>query len=89
MILDTKLKVKSLIREPLTTQEDRVLTHILDNGSINPLESWLSCGVYRLSAVIHQLRNNGIPIENIGTNVKNRYGEDCKVGKYVIPEEIE
>ncbi len=47
MILDTKLKVKSLIREPLTTQEDRVLTHILDNGSINPLESWLSCGVYR------------------------------------------
>ena len=88
MILDTKLKIKRLAIEPLTVQEDRVLTHILDNGSIDPLESWMECGVYRLSAVIHQLRNNGIPIENIGTHVKNRYGEDCKVGKYVIPEEV-
>ena len=52
-MIDTKSKIKSLAIEPLTVQEDRVLTHILDNGSIDPLESWLECGVYRLSAVIH------------------------------------
>ena len=44
-MIDTKSKIKSLAIEPLTVQEDRVLTHILNNGSIDPLESWMECGV--------------------------------------------
>ena len=33
-----------------STQCDRLLAHLIDEGTINPLEAWQKLGIYRLSA---------------------------------------
>jgi len=63
-------------------QEKRIAKYLLDNFSINPLTAWKECGVYRLSAVILKLRKKGMHIVTERTNVKNQFGEDCKVANY-------
>ena len=37
------------MEEQLGKQEQRVLDYMKRNNTINPLQSWVECGVYRLS----------------------------------------
>ncbi len=53
-------------------------------GAINPLDSWNKCGVYRLSAVIHNLRKKGLHIVTRDKKVTNQFGEGCTVGEYLF-----
>lgn len=70
----------------LDTQKERLLSFLRKNGTINPLQSWVDLGIYRLSAQIFVLRGEN---HNIVTNlvkVKNKYGEECRVAEYKLIE---
>lgn len=67
------------------TQPGRLLAALLRGQKINPLTGWIQLGIYRLADSAFQLRRTGWPIENIGLDVQNRFGEDCHVACYVLP----
>lgn len=65
-------------------QKNRIVAHLRRYGSINPIQAWERCGVYRLGAVIWNLRKkDGWEIETVDTPVKNRFGEKCEIATYV------
>jgi hypothetical protein len=66
------------------TQKDRLLDFLKTHRQINPLQSWQVLGIYRLSAVILDLRKEGWIISTIRTEVKNQFGEACHVATYVL-----
>lgn len=66
------------------SQADRLLTYLGVEGSIEPLTAWKELGIYRLAAVVHQLREEGFPIVSQRINVQNQFGEPCKVAQYSI-----
>ena len=49
--------------EEFPTQKSLVRQHLLDGKSITPLEALNKFGVFRLAAVVHELRDEGLPIE--------------------------
>ena len=65
-------------------QIDRVLSHLKTNGSIQPLEALRDLGIYRLSAVIYDLRQEGHKIKTERLSVTNRFGEEALIAKYVM-----
>jgi len=65
------------------TQKERLLNYLKQHGKINPLQSWQALGIYRLSAVILDLRKDGHDIQTVNTPVKNQFGEKCNVATYV------
>lgn len=69
------------------SQKQRVLDYLRKHEGIDPITSWQELGIYRLSAVILDLRKEGYNIETAKLGVQNRYGEDCTVGYYVLHEE--
>lgn len=66
----------------MTPQQQRVLTHLQNNGTIQPLEAWTDLGVYRLSDVIFKLREH-YNIETKMTKSLNRYKEEIKYATYI------
>ena len=66
------------------TQKDRLITFLKTHRRINPLQSWQILGIYRLSAVILELRKEGYNIITIKTEVKNQFNEACHVATYVL-----
>lgn len=69
-----------------STQCDRLLAHLENEGTINPLEAWQKLGIYRLSARVYDLRARGINIKERPVEVKNRWGETARVGEYYIEQ---
>lgn len=69
------------------TQKARVQMWLDSHDSLNPLEAWRELGVYRLAAIIHDLRVEGVPIQTALKPVQNRYGEECKVAFYSLRRE--
>jgi len=70
----------------LDNQKQRLLSYLRINKTINPLEAWTELGIYRLAAQVFVLRGEK---HNILTNyieVKNKYGETCKVAEYKLIE---
>ena len=67
------------------TQKER-LKAWLEEKSIQPLEAWKHLGIYRLAAVIHLLREDGLNIKTEMINVKNQFNEDVKVAQYTLEE---
>lgn len=45
------------------TQDQQIQDHLFDGKSITPLEALNQYGCFRLAAVIHRLRKDGISIE--------------------------
>lgn len=66
------------------TQEQLVLRHLEDFGSITTWEAIQEYGITRLSDKIYILRNKGIHIESENITVKNRYGNSTTFSKYYI-----
>lgn len=64
-------------------QELRLLAHLKQHKTIQPMEAWQQLGIYRLAAVIHLLRTDGHEIETDRISVTNRFGEECKVARYI------
>lgn len=65
------------------TQLNRLKQHFLLHGSVDALTSWQYIGIYRLSARVLELRQQGWDIKTERKEVKNQFGETCLVANYV------
>lgn len=65
------------------TQINRIEKH-LKKRSITSIQAYDSYGVTRLSSIIHDLRCRGNNIIGTPINVKNRYGDKCRVFRYSL-----
>ena len=70
-----------------TSQKDRVIRHLRDEGTINPMVAIRDYGIYRLAAVIHNLRQDGYNITSENVSTKNRYGESTHYAKYHLTKQ--
>lgn len=67
------------------TQKEMVLKYMTDFGSITPLEAIRDLGVYRLSARIANLREDGHIIRSELVSVNTRYeGKKSHVARYSL-----
>jgi hypothetical protein len=64
------------------TQADRLLRALQQGRSVDPMTAWHELGIYRASDVVFQLRGMGWPVVTLPTEVKNRFGESCRVANY-------
>jgi len=71
------------IRKELT-QEDRVLRHLQENGSITSWEAIREYGITRIHAKIFTLKQKGYDIKCEWCYAKNRYGEPVRYKKYKL-----
>lgn len=65
-----------------TTQNQRVLDYIAENGSITQLEALRELGIMRLASRISDLKKEGYAIKGVTETVKNRFNEDCHIKRY-------
>lgn len=63
-------------------QVDRLRAYLLTGRSINPLEAWKTLGIYRLSARVFELREQGEKVVGEFIEVHNHFGEKCFVKAY-------
>ena len=68
------------------TQEQRALRYFKTHKrGLTPFEFWQKLGIYRASDVVYKLRK----AHNIKTdyiNVKNQFGETCRVAYYTLED---
>ena len=69
--------------EEFGTQKANVRAWLLNGNTITPLEALNKFGIFRLAAVVHELRDEGLPIvtEKIQVSPKKR------VAQYSLPKE--
>lgn len=68
------------------TQCDRILRHLRDFGSINPLEAIKEYGIMRLASRITDLKRQGYSFSVTMVKGKNRYGEPTHYAVYRLSE---
>ena len=68
------------------TQNERILRHLQDGGTLTQAEAFLEYGVGRLSSRICELRRAGYPIKGEFITQKNRYGEPCTFVRYSMED---
>lgn len=64
------------------TQCDRVLRHLEDHGSIDPMTAIQEYGIMRLASRIADLKDRGYPIVAERATGKNRYDEPTSYSVY-------
>ena len=64
------------------SQKNMIEQHLIDYGHISGLEALSLYGVYRLSAVIFELRKKGDKIYTTFEKQKNKFGDDVEYGVY-------
>lgn len=64
------------------TQNERILRHLMDGGTLTQGEAFQDYGIGRLSSRICELRKAGYPIEREFVTKKNRYGENVSFCRY-------
>lgn len=69
------------------TQEERIIRHLTDYGSITTLEAMQEYGIMRLASRICDLRKGGYNITSETVKGKNRYGEATHYSKYRMETE--
>lgn len=69
-----------------STQNQRILEYMRKNGSITQIEALRDIGVMRLASRVSDLRRLGYDIASRTENVKNRYGEKCRIKRYSLGE---
>ncbi|MBO6302653.1 MAG: hypothetical protein J6N15_09475 [Ruminiclostridium sp.] len=62
----------------------RVLDYMVEHGSIDTMRAIKDLGNTRLSAAIYAIRRGGIPVSSEWKEVRNRYGDVCRVKRYFI-----
>ena len=68
----------------METQNKRLIEYLRKHDSIDPLEAWQKLGIYRLSARVHDLRNDANQIVTHTKELKNSFGEVVKVASYSL-----
>lgn len=66
------------------TQKKRVLDYIKVFGSISPKEAYEDLGIMRLSAVIFDLKEEGVEFDTKTERGKNRFGERTSYARYSL-----
>lgn len=64
------------------TQNERILRHLNDFGSITSLEAVTDYGIMRLASRVSDLKQFGYPIVAERETSKNRYGETVCYCRY-------
>lgn len=73
------------------TQTQRVHEYLKTHYFITAKQAMDELGIFRLGARIYDLKQDGVPVQDGWTKVKNRYGEECRVKMYYLrgcPEEV-
>lgn len=68
------------------TQNERILRHLRDYGSITPIEAMQEYGIMRLASRVSDLKRMGYGITRTMTEGKNRYGEATRFASYRLEE---
>lgn len=66
------------------TQDDMVLQHLQDFGTITTWEAIKEYGITRLSAKIYNLKKKGYSITATVKTAKNRYGIPTHFNEYML-----
>ena len=66
------------------TQNERVIRHLQDFGSITSWESFSEYGITRLSAIIYNLKEMGFLFNDEWITTVNRYAEPTSFKKYIL-----
>ena len=66
------------------TQKEMILKHLQMFGSITPFKALEEYGVYRLSAVIFDLRADKVNIDTNYITRKNRFGKNVTFAEYIL-----
>lgn len=66
------------------TQNERILRHLKDYGSLTSLEAMSEYGVMRAASRVNELREGGYPIKSEWLSGKNRYGERTRYVRYTL-----
>lgn len=77
-----------MTKKKRASQKVRILKYMQTHGAIQPLDALLDEGVYRLSAVIKLLRDDGHNIITKRMNVKNSFGESRTYAEYRLVKNV-
>ena len=69
------------------TQNERILRHLQDAGTIDPMTALKEYGIMRLASRISDLKRDGYAIKKEMVKGKNRYGESVSYAEYSLMEE--
>lgn len=64
------------------SQTSRIKAYISEHGGITQYEALIDLGILRLASRICELRQAGEKISDRWREVKNRYGEICRIKEY-------
>ena len=64
------------------SQKKQILKHLKTHRGITTLDAFDRYGITRLSGRIFELRQDGYMIQSVDREVKNRYGDKCRVVEY-------
>ena len=68
------------------TQHGLIRKYLEENKTITPLQAYNDLGITKLATRISEMRNAGMEIDGEMVNVKNRFGEECRVMRYRLKE---
>lgn len=69
------------------TQEQRALRYFQTHKKgLTPFDFWVKLGIYRASDTVYKLRKADHKIKTERINVKNQFGETCRVAYYTLEE---
>lgn len=66
------------------TQNERIVRHLLEFGSITPLDALAEYGIMRLAARISDVKALGFDIDTEMVTGTNRFGEKTTFAKYSL-----
>ena len=64
------------------TQNERILRHLQDCGTITQMDAIRDYGIMRLASRVNDLRKLGYPIQTEVETGQNRYGEPTRWARY-------
>ena len=70
------------------TQKERLLQYLQERKTIDPLQAWFRLGIYALAPRVYDLRKDGWNISTEVKEVKNKFGEICRVAEYHFQKDI-
>lgn len=66
------------------TQNEMIINHLKEYGSITQLEALRDYGCMRLASRISDLRKTGIKIIKLTETSRNRYGQKIRYARYIM-----
>lgn len=68
----------------MRSQNDRLMTALEHGAHVTPLYAWHQLGIYRLAARVRGCREAGADIVGEWVEMRNQFGEPCRVKKYFL-----